>query len=235
MKSVNVKAQTKCVYGLVLKYISTIVLVMTCCAGVASANHQQPIKHRQQQQPFQLLSPYIGLGLGFGGEEIGRFVDSDGNIDRTYSGGGWLLEGGLSLAVDPWTHLRATAGYQFDITSRVNGDSLFDRLRFDLTMLRSFNNHQVGVGVTTHTSVGYSCTINSICDGDVEFDHAVGYTLEYALNLTDRYYYGSGQNGDSSGLSLGVRYTGIDYRSRLNNDDQLTSGSTLMGFIGVTF
>lgn len=233
MNSVIVKAGIGKRCGFARRIAATALLCLTGFAGVASANHQEPVNNRQHH--YQIVSPYFGLGLGIGGEEIGRFVDSDGHIDRTYSGGGWLLEGGLALAVDPWTRLRATAGYQFDITSRANGDSLFDRLRFDLTLLRRFNNHQVGVGVTTHTSVGYSCTINSICDGDVEFDHAVGYTLEYALNLTDRYSYGSGRRGDTSGLSLGVRYTGIDYRSRLSNDNELTSGRTLMGFIGVSF
>ncbi len=233
MNSVIVNVQKKLLYGFVEKAAGKIILCMFVVSGVASADHQNTVKNRQQ--PYQILSPYIGLGLGAGGDEIGRFVDSDGNVERTFSGGGWLLEGGLAFAVAPSTRLRGTAGYQFDITSRANGDSLFDRFRFDLTMLRSINNHQFGVGVTAHTSVGFNCDINSICDGDVEFDHAVGYTLEYALNLTDRYYYRSGRNGDSGRLSLGVRYTGIDYRPRVDNDDQLTSGNTLMGFIGLTF
>ena len=152
------------------------------------ANHLEPRhqhdNHRHDNRgewsrPF--LSTYLGVGLGFGGDEIGRFEDNFGYTDKIYGGGGLLLEAGLNLSVDPFTDLRLTGGYQFDGTSRGNGTSLFDRLRFDLTMLRRFGVHDFGIGVTAHTSVGYQCDINSICDGDIEFDHAIGYTLELSL------------------------------------------------------
>lgn len=209
------------------------VVIIALFAGRASANHLEQAQHHSRH--FQTLSPYLGIGLGFGGEEIGRFVDSDGSVDKISSGGGWLLEGGLALAVDPSTSLRLTTGYQFDVATRLNGDSLFDRLRFDLTLLRRFDAHEFGAGITAHTSVGYSCTINSICEGDVEFDHAIGYTLEYSVKVANYNYDRSGRNIDSRGLSLGLRYTGIDYRARLNNQAELTDGNSVTGFIGFVF
>ena len=220
------------------KMISSLLcgLAMSVVVNPVSANHLEHVNRGHQERHYQTLSPYLGIGIGFGGDEIGRFVDSDGDLDKVRSGGGWLLEGGLSLAVDPSTSLRLTTGYQFDIASRLNGDSLFDRLRFDLFMLRSFDAHQFGAGITAHTSVGYSCTINSICEGDVEFDHAIGYTLEYSVKVANYQSYNRSRRSDSTrGMSLGVRYTGIDYRARLNDQFELTDGDTLTGFIGIVF
>jgi hypothetical protein len=175
------------------------------------------------------LSTYLGVGLGFGGDEVGRFTDNFGSSETVHSGGGWLLEAGLHLAVDPYTNLRLSGGYQVDGTSRGNGESLFDRLRFDLTMLRSFGAHEFGAGITAHTSVGYRCDITSICAGDVEFNHAVGYTLEYAI----RYHIAGAWNG-GRGMRLGLRYTGIDYTPRLQGAEVL-NGNSVTGFLGIVF
>ncbi len=217
-----------------MNFTFTIVVAFAALisSGV-SANHTEHSNDSRYRQSFQTLSPYLGVGLGFGGDEIGRFADSNGGVDEIHSGGGWLIEGGLALAVDPSTSLRLSSGYQFDITSRQNGDSLFDRLRFDLTVLRRFDAHEFGVGITSHTSVGYSCSINSICEGDVEFDQTIGYTLEYSVKVAQ--YNSARFGGDSRGLSVGVRYTGIDYRARLNNQAELTDGDSVTGFIGIVF
>jgi hypothetical protein len=145
------------------------------------------------------------------------------------------------LAVDPSTGLRLTTGYQADGVSRVNGDSTFDRLRFDLTLIRALGPHELGVGLTTHTSVGYDCNISTICAGDVEFDSAFGYTLEYAVNLNNGYYRGyrkrGGWNSQMAGLRLGLRFTGIEYTPRLANFDEsdIVDGTTLAAFVGVSF
>ena len=218
-----------------------ILLLFPVMFSVAGANHREPLQqpqhrntdhrhggYRQNQWRQPYLSTYLGVGLGFGGDEVGRFEDNFGVTDNIYSGGGLLFEAGLNLSVDQETDLRLTGGYQFDGTSRGNGSSLFDRLRFDVTLLRRLGAHDVGVGVTAHTSVGYSCDINSICEGDVEFDHAVGYTLEYAVRV------GVYRHGGGQGLRLGVRYTGINYVPRLQDAD-IVSGDSLIGFIGVVF
>ena len=99
-------------------------------------------------------------------------------------------------------------------------------------------------GVTAHTSVGYDCNISSVCAGDVEFDSALGYTLEYAVNLNNGYYrgqrYGKRRgrwSGDMAGLRLGLRFTGIEYTPRLANIEQsdIIDGTTLSAFVGVSF
>lgn len=184
---------------------------------------------------FRLVTPYVGLGLGYGGDEIGRFVDSDGELEKVRGGGGFSLDGGLQVGLDPYTSMRMTAGYQISGVSRLNGDSSFDRMRFGLTALRSTHQHEFGVGVTMHTSVGYECDIASVCSGDVEFEPAVGYTLEYALRLGNYFYYPTGRSQFPalSGARLGVRYTGIEYEPETGGEP--IDGSTLSGFIGFAF
>lgn len=225
----------------VVKLTGLSLMFIAMVSSTAIANHAESGHDRRTQRQaaqYSGLSPYLGIGLGFGGDEIGRFEDSNGDLDVIHSGGGLLLEAGLALAVDGYTSLRLTSGYQLDGTRRLNGDSSFDRIRFDLTLLRHFDAHEIGAGVTAHTSVGYSCTINSICEGDVDFDHAVGFTLEYAVRVGRYGYYRSDRFGGSRGLRLGVRYTGIDYRPRLpgvTGNADVTNGNTLSGFVGVVF
>lgn len=175
-----------------------------------------------------LLSTYLGVGLGFGGDEVGRFTDGYRYTETIHSGGGLLLEGGLNLAVDPLTNLRLSGGYQIDGTSRGNGSSTFDRLRFDLSLLRSIGIHEFGAGVTAHTSVGYRCDIDTICAGDVDFNHAIGFTMEYAVRA------GVSAWAGGRGVRLGVRFTGIEYTPRLANAEML-DGNSLTGFVGVIF
>jgi hypothetical protein len=223
----------------------TVALVSSCSATSSFANHERVDRYPDQSyQSYRPLGFYLGGGYGFGGNEVGRFADSSGEIEKVRGGGGLLLEGGLQLAVDPVTALRLTTGYQADGVSRLNGDSTFSRLRFDLTFIRALGPHEFGAGVTAHTSVGYDCNISSVCAGDVEFDSALGYTLEYAVNLNNGYYrgyrYGKRRgrwNGDMAGLRLGLRFTGIEYTPRLANFEQsdIIDGTTLSAFVGVSF
>lgn len=212
-------------------YSTVIVAILLFSGGLSTvmADHRDRHAHRPVgwSQPF--LSTYLAVGLGFGGDEVGRFTDSQGFSESIHSGGGFLFEGGLNLSVDAYTNLRLSAGYQLDGTSRGNGSSVFDRLRFDLAMLKSYGPHEFGAGVTAHTSVGYRCDITSICEGDVEFNHAVGYTLEYAIRFA-----GIGWNDAGRGVRLGARYTGIEYTPRLQ-DAEVLNGNSITGFIGVTF
>jgi len=217
------------------------ILGLAVIATSALANHRDhfPRSDQSRQHQVRIFSPYLAGGFGVGGDEVGRFEDSRGDIETVRSGGGLLLEGGLRVAVDPWSHLRFTAGYQADGVSRLNGDSVFERTRFDLTLLRSFGYHEFGVGVTAHTNINFRCDISSVCAGDVEFDPAVGFTVEYALRVASPAYYSSrGRGGyNSPALRLGLRYTGIEYTPALLDlsTNDVTNADTLMGFVGFSF
>ncbi|OED39194.1 hypothetical protein AB833_16820 [Chromatiales bacterium (ex Bugula neritina AB1)] len=183
------------------------------------------------------VSAYIGGGWGFGGDEIGRFADSNGAIEKVRSGGGLLLEGGLLFPLDRGTRLRLTAGYQIDSASRINGDTAFERFRFDGTLLRGYGPHEFGIGITTHTSVAYNCNIDPICSGEVEFDSAVGYTLEYALRIGSVNSYRRRGRDTTTGVRLGLRYTGIEYQPQVSNStvEDIKDGNSVVGFIGFSF
>ena len=217
-------------------------------------DRHQPERHRgrqgselRYQRPY--LTTYFAGGVGSGGDVVGRFTDNFGDTDRVRSGGGFLVEGGVLAALNRSTMLRLTAGYEIDSTGRFNGDSTFDRVRFDLMALQNFGGHEFGVGLTAHTGVGFRCDINSICATDVEFDNALGYTLEYALTtLGSRGVFGTRFDRRRHPLRtarLGLRFTDIEYepefvQSFSTDDDELFEGDVLDGkslslFVGFAF
>ncbi len=227
-------------------FTGLIVLVSLFSAASAIANHERNDRYRSDRPSgsYRPLGLYLGGGFGAGGNEVGRFSDSSGEIEKVRGGGGFLLEGGLLYAVDPSTALRLTTGYQADGVTRLNGDSTFDRVRFDLTFIRALGPHELGVGVTTHTGVEFNCNISAVCAGDVEFDTALGYTLEYAVNINNGYYSGNRfrnrrgrSNRGMSGLRLGLRFTGIEYTPQLSDieNSDIVDGTTLSAFVGVSF
>jgi len=185
------------------------------------------------------LTPYLAVGLGAGGDEVGRFEDNFGDVETVRSGGGFFMEGGVLLALASYTRLRFTGGYEVDSVGRLNGDSSFDRVRFDAMLLRNFGFQELGIGVTAHTGVGFNCDINTICTGDVEFDNAVGITAEYALttfNMRSGGLYDRRLN-PLRDARLGVRFTGIEYRPEITGDPDLRTldGSSISVFLGFAF
>jgi len=191
--------------------VITAILLLAC--GTASANHKvirgpdghsdrqtRHTRHRDNGQRFNglFITPYAALGIGSGGDEIGQFTDSDGFRDSVRSGGGFLAEGGLLLAVDRYTRLRLTGGYEVD-------------------------------------SVSLRCEINSVCAGDVDFDDALGYTVEYALTTFNQF----GRRYDRRlnplrDARLGIRFTDIDYRPQILSAPNASEvdGKSLSLFLG---
>ena len=229
--------------------IIAAVLLLIC--STASANHKVirgPDSHsdrhtrgdtrsRDNRSSFNglFITPYVAVGIGSGGDEIGEFTDGFGFNDSVRSGGGFLAEGGLLLAVDRYTRLRLTGGYEVDSVSRFNGRSTFDRFRFDLMLLRNFGAQELGVGLTGHTGVGFRCEINSVCAGDVDFDDALGYTVEYALTTFNQF----GRRYDRRlnplrDARLGIRFTDIDYRPQILSAPNASEvdGKSLSLFLG---
>lgn len=214
---------------------SVIVLAAVLASGVAMANHNSGPGHRHGHHHsgggFRPISPYFAVGYGFGGDEIGSFEDSNGDVEKIRAGGGGHIDGGVIAALDPWTSVRFTGGYKATSVSRVNGDTTFERVQFGITALRTHGFHEFGLGLTFHTGVRYDCNIDTFCAGDVDFESALGYTVEYAIKPVPHGRHGVyGRNG----LRLGVRYTGIEYTPELAGAEVL-NGNSLGGFIGISF
>lgn len=218
--------------------------------NVATADHDYIITPESETRAPEVryrgpyLTTYIAAGIGSGGDVMGRFTDNRGDTERVRSGGGLNFEGGVLAALDRSTMLRLTAGYESDWADRANGHAAFDRARFDLMFLRNFGSSEFGVGLTAHTGVGYRCDINSICAGDVDFDNAVGYTLEYALSTMnvaeDRL--GTRVNRRLHPLRsarIGLRFTDIEYTPKFGElvaaDEQVVDGKSLSLFVGMAF
>ena len=229
-----------------------IVTMLLLVCGTVAADHElivvpehdpkpvhSPAPHRH---PGFYLTPYVGIGFGSGGDVIGRFTDDFGDVEKVRSGGGFNFEGGLLMALDEYTRLRFTGGYEIDGVSRINGQSSFDRVRFDLMLLRNFGHQELGVGLTAHTAINYECEVNTICSGDVHFDNALGFTAEYALT-TFNMASGGGYDRRLNPLRdarIGLRFTDIEYRPRLDNntsdfDVGIVDGTSLSVFLGFSF
>ena len=226
-------------------------LSLLVVANPAAANSkviitkEQPRSQSRVQSRAQLskpfLSPYFAAGAGTGGDTVSRFSGGFRGSDRVRAGGGFFLEGGVVLTIAPLTQLRLTGGYEIDGTSRFIGDSTFDRVRFDAVLLRNFGIHDLGIGLTGHTGVGFDCDIVSVCSSNVDFDSAVGYTLEYGINP---YGYNFGRKSrrrasSFQGVRFGLRFTDIDYRPEAGSDlsiiDGVVDGKSLSGFFGFSF
>lgn len=186
------------------------------------------------------LTTYFGGGFGAGGDEVGRFTDNFGDTERVRSGGGFHFEGGLLTALDPYTMLRLTAGYETDWAGRTNGRAAFSRTRFDLMALRNFGPFDLGIGLTAHVGVNFDCSIDSICAGDQEYDNALGYTVEYALtSLNQNRYFGSRRDKRLHPLRnarIGLRFTDIEYTpvfgSTPPSGSEVLDGKSLGIFVG---
>lgn len=208
--------------------LAAAICVTSMIAATGVQAHHDSYRHQS------LINPWLSAGVGFGGDELGRFASSDGSIDKVRAGQGGRLAAGVVLSIDPWSSLRFSGAYQVGAISRLNGDTTFESTQFGATLLRTFQRHEFGAGLTWHAGVNFDCNIQSICSGSVEFEPALGYTLEYALRLG--YSYGRGyRRGPLShrGLRVGVRYTGIDYTPKIAGD--LVDGSSLGGFVGLVF
>ena len=223
--------------------ISTLVVAIPATANPrVIITKEQPRSQAEFRNKRPALSPYFAAGGGTGGDTIGRFRSSFSGFERIRAGGGFFIEGGLSFAILPKTQLRLTGGYEVDNATQFAGEAEFDRIRFDAVLVGNFGIHDVGVGVTGHTNVGFRCDIISVCAGSVDFDDAVGFTVEYAIKPFGYRFSRKSSNRQvsrSRGPRLGLRYTDIDYELQPGGDTSLISGDldgqSFSAFFGFSF
>jgi len=210
-----------------------VLLAMLVASQSVNANHETGNSHGQPHRGNDYYAgwqTWLAAGVGFGGDELGRFLDAQGDVETVTTGKGGHIEGGMLFGIDPWSSLRLSAGLQVGGITRFNGDSSFDRYQFGLSALRTHGSHEFGAGLTLHTGISYSCNIDEICSGTVNFEPAIGYTLEYAMRISP---YRFSRSTRKQGLRLGLRYTGIEYTPEVGNE--ILDGHSLAGFIGLVF
>lgn len=140
-------------------------------------------------------------GLTYGGDKIATIDYEDGDDANIRAGSLFLLGLGGDYRFSPNWELQLTVNYQFDQANAENGDASFHRLPVDLLGFYRQGSHRFGGGVTYHINPEFEADFDDIDgDFDVDFDNALGLVVEYDYFFTDS-------------VSLGVRYTSIEYEA----------------------
>ncbi len=150
---------------------------------------------------------YFELGLESGGDEL-VLTDSGETLN---SGGGFKLAAGTQnpLNDDGSTSLRLVLGYLFDSIDASNGKADIDTVTFDALVLMDSGPHRLGFGPTLHFAPRYRDDVDGFAPVDIEFDDAVGITVQYAYRFIE-------------GLEIGLRLTDLEYE---NASTRLDAGS----------
>ncbi|MBE3651493.1 hypothetical protein BOO92_14655 [Vibrio navarrensis] len=149
------------------------------------------------------LSGVLGVGYGFGGDDLFKGIYTNGESDKIKANQGVSFFGGVDLALPQDFLLRGTIGYKFDSLTASNGEVTFDRVPLEFTAFKAFNEHKIGAGIAYHTAVTLECKITNMCDEEVEFDDAAGFTVQY------EYAFAPLAVGR---FAVGAKYTNIDYK-----------------------
>jgi len=168
------------------------------------------------------ISFYADVGLEDGGDtlsEVRREGPFGGNYD-TAAGGGWRLSLGAVIDLqNPSLNgdLIASVGFIGYDDSGSNGTSEFDVTSLELLYRFDMPEgpHRFGVGLVYHLDPTFDFDESGSCSGDpgcidaelasTEFDDALGLSLRYEYLVL--------ASGGKSGLSLGARYSKVEYES----------------------
>ena len=170
------------------------------------------------------VHPYFEFGLEFGGDELAEEGGGYGPV-KTNAGGGLDFTAGalLNLRGENRTgDLLIALGYLDNSGDEV--DLSANRLEVIYFFTGDRSPHRFGIGPTIHFNTRLkldpdpvdNCIVNcfdsSFPEGTTKFDDAVGLTIRYEFNLFPQY-------DDGGGVTLGVRYTAIEYESRVDDVD----------------
>ena len=135
--------------------------------------------------------------LEVGGDKVGVVEFDDGESDSIKAGELLYVAGGLIIPISEVFETQLTFGYKTDTVSAENGDVSFDRFPMEALVFYRTEQWRFGGGLNYHLAPtlegdGFASA------ADVDFDNALGITLEvdYALS----------ENG-----FLGLRTTMIEY------------------------
>ena len=170
------------------------------------------------------IYPYFDGGFEDGGDTLSsiRRIGPFGGTYKIKAGGGLRFSLGAMIDMSHQNFngdMLVTLGFIGDDDSGSNGTAEFDVSTINLVYRFHMPEtpHQFGVGLTYHLNplfefdesrscaTGNSCISTSLTPGEIEFDDALGSSLryEYIMSLA----------GKRSGISLGARYTMINYKS----------------------
>ena len=166
------------------------------------------------------VQPIFKFGVELGGDSLVETLTEDLN-----AGGGLYLGAGISITdSDPDALVyRATIGYLFDDIefTQPSGDASTNAVPLNLGVFKQFDNHEFGLGLAYYIGPSFdisSSNCNTTGCVTIDFDDALGFTLEYNYNF------------DNSAF-VGVKYTNIDYKI----EDLTIDASSIGLYIGASF
>jgi hypothetical protein len=135
-----------------------------------------------QGEPMTALTPFLGIGLTYGGDQIGEDIDYDNGSSRRLLGGSLLdLRAGLEFEA-PGSPLsfQLSIGYHFDSATARNGDASFTRVPLEVLMhYRAAPNWRFGGGLRQALNAKSSSSgAGSVYVDDQKFKASVGVVLE---------------------------------------------------------
>lgn len=141
----------------------------------------------------------LSAGITIGGDDFVEVENDDGDHVDDIEAGGLLYigAGGHYRFANSPISIQAVYAYHFDTVDADNGDATFDRFELDLTLFYNTGPHRFGIGMTQHFGPTLEVDID-FYDGDVDFDDATGFLVEYGFRFTET-------------GAIGIRYTDIDY------------------------
>lgn len=157
-----------------------------------------------QERDYILKDSHVDFvftaGYTNGGDDLIKLKYEDGEKEDIQAGGEALLGAGVVISWANSAELQLMAGYHFDSASAENGDASFERFPIEALLFRRAGRHRFGGGLTVHLSPSAEIDIDGSEKETVNFDAAPGFILEYDYSALEN-------------LSLGLRYTYIEYKS----------------------
>ncbi len=164
------------------------------------------------------LDGVIGIGVGFGGDEMMKGVYTTGESDKIKGNEGISLFGGADYTLAGDVTVRATVGYKTDSINATNGEITFSRVPLELTGFKNLGRHRLGGGLAYHTSVNFECKVDSVCSEEIEFDNATGLTAQYEYVLPELRV---------GRFTAGIKYNMIEYKAQSTGETFDGSGIEL--------
>ena len=148
------------------------------------------------------LSGVLGIGYGFGGDELFQGIYSSGESDEINANEGLSFFGGIDYQFSNQFSTRGTVGYKSESIEASNGEVTFSKIPFELSFFRNFESHKLGAGVTYHTNVELECSVAGLCNSTADFKDAAGLIVQYEYAFAPL---AIGRFG------IGAKYTYINY------------------------
>ncbi len=193
-------------------------------AFAASAQAREP-----EYLEVDSASPEVEFGavlttaLTFGGDEISRetldLVFGGEDTETIDTGELIYFAGGIHAGRENW-QVQATIGYHADLINGSNGDTGFWRFPLEVIAFAKFEKFRVGAGVSHHLNPEYERDVDDDPKVSADFDDETGFVIQadYIFDFSK-----------AGALTLGLRYTDIEYTVTESNAPGIFAGDTFDG------